>query len=67
MTAYTRNTSDGRYEFFCKECGASYIPALPISIGMMVSLMEQFGKEHEHCEPERTTVPLSTDDRTPQE
>ncbi len=43
------NTENGGYAFLCLHCGDVYVPALPISIDMMLAAAKSFGKSHRHC------------------
>ncbi len=43
------NTQNGGYAFLCLHCGDVYVPALPISIDMMLAAAKSFGKSHRYC------------------
>lgn len=43
------NTPNGGYAFLCLHCGDMYVPALPISIEMMIAAAKSFEKSHRHC------------------
>ena len=43
------NTHNGGYAFLCLDCGDMYVPALPISIDMMLAAAKSFGKSHRRC------------------
>lgn len=41
---------EGGHQFECLRCKRTYVPALPCSIDMFVTMGDQFVKEHEDCE-----------------
>ena len=43
------NTHNGGYALLCLHCGDMYVPALPISIDMMLAASESFANSHRRC------------------
>lgn len=43
------NTDNGGYVIMCLHCGDIYVPALPCTIDMMLSISRQFGRDHNDC------------------
>lgn len=43
------NTHNGGYAFLCLHCGDMYVPALPISIEMMLAAAKSFEKSNSRC------------------
>lgn len=43
------NTDTGAHAFICTHCGDIYVPSLPCSVDMFLTMSRQFGKEHRKC------------------
>lgn len=42
-------------QFECRNCGKTYLPALPCSIDMYLAMANSFMKSHKNCEPKEVT------------
>lgn len=48
------NTADGHYAVLCQHCGAVFVPSLPVSLGMLEAILNQFAREHRSCKAPAT-------------
>lgn len=46
---FIENLPSGQYRMYCTNCGREYVPGLPVSMDMFLTIIKQFNREHKSC------------------